>query len=864
MPIGIQRLNAGNSHPNDRVIFIKPLPGPDEKTALDFLNRIAAICAPIMRTSHLSVMSLEEFEPNREFVGRNFNAGEVIQLVLKAPGTNRWLPFRYVQMVMMHELAHCNQMNHSRAFWAVRNKYAEELRGLWDKSYTGDGFWGRGQRLYDGQYSMDAMPASDYMPENLCGGTYRSSRGRKRKRGDSEQTKLSYAERKQRRLAKKFGKDWETAGRVLGEDEVLRYGLEKGKRVQGNPRVAKSKRGRELRAAAALARFDKANYDKQREEALDRSDQDDLSGSSDDSDTEPVDIKQEAVDSDGSRLLDAKGRGMVKICGDEDSAGQEAQQEMRELGTIGGYLTKSTPKINKEPQDEQASTTEEEDEAEGFPIRSLTEPSNKLHGSKSKRRVQPTASSLHPGPQNGDSTTEDEDEEVGKKVSAHSTAKAAPSEIGKGLTLPSPPKSPHRSSRTLKLRPPPKPSAIPDTEQPIESTHPSSESFSGRSSMAQSNIVSVSQDLPGEHRALRLHSLDTDLAVEKIATPQPINGSVVVRVLSAPVISYMGDVYSGKRRYPFPMPLTVGTNAIARVAAVGKDATRLKPGQLVHVDCFIKSRDNPSEAFLHGLYQGDTEGSMRLMRDAWRDSTYAEYCNVPLENCELLDEECLVQGKTKRKLQYSFDDLCCFPTLLVPYGGLRDINLQSGETVVISPATGQFGGAAVIVALAMGARVIAMGRNPDRLKQLAAMSDQVDVVPISNDVEKDLSALRAFGTIDAFFDISPTVAAKSSHIKSAIKSLRKGGRVSLMGGFFEDIEIPFRHVMHQDITIKGKWMYNRSDIVGMIKLVETGNLRLGEKSGFRICGKFALEDWKKAFESAASHAGPGELTIFNP
>lgn len=47
-------------------------------------------------------MSLEEYEPNREFVGRNFNAGEVIQLVLKSL-SGRWLPFEYVQMVMMHE-----------------------------------------------------------------------------------------------------------------------------------------------------------------------------------------------------------------------------------------------------------------------------------------------------------------------------------------------------------------------------------------------------------------------------------------------------------------------------------------------------------------------------------------------------------------------------------------------------------------------------------------------------------------------------------------------------------------------------------------------------------------------------------------
>jgi hypothetical protein len=58
---------------------------------------------PVMREHHVSVMSLEEYEPNREFVGRNFNAGEIIQLVLKSPSTGRWLPFNYVQMVMMHE-----------------------------------------------------------------------------------------------------------------------------------------------------------------------------------------------------------------------------------------------------------------------------------------------------------------------------------------------------------------------------------------------------------------------------------------------------------------------------------------------------------------------------------------------------------------------------------------------------------------------------------------------------------------------------------------------------------------------------------------------------------------------------------------
>ena len=167
-------------------VFIKPLPGPTAAFAQDFLERIAAICHPIMKANHLAIMSLEEYEPNPEFVGRNFNAGEVIQLVLRAPRTGHWLGFRSVQMVMMHELAHCKQMNHSGAFWAVRNQFADELRKLWAQNYTGDGFWGRGQTLLSGQYEPVSGMSRETVPKCLCGGTFRSWVGRKRKRKENE------------------------------------------------------------------------------------------------------------------------------------------------------------------------------------------------------------------------------------------------------------------------------------------------------------------------------------------------------------------------------------------------------------------------------------------------------------------------------------------------------------------------------------------------------------------------------------------------------------------------------------------------------------------------------------------------------
>jgi hypothetical protein len=331
MPLGITRLNERTQRPNPLINFIK---APDP-TSLDFLNRIAAQCYPVMKQHHISVMSLEEFPANNEFLGRNFNAGEVIQLVLKDK-QGRWLGFKFVQMVMMHELAHCKQMNHSKFFWQVRNGFAGEMEGLWAKKYVGEGMWGRGKDLVTGAFVQERELAQGDVPEHLCGGTYRR-KAKKRKRGGQPQTgdqgeekpKLTYAERQQKRIAKKFGVHGE--GAALGDDEMVRGALESasGKRHAGKPRVANSKRGRELRAQAALARFGAAKTEHVKEEPEIKS--------------EPF-IKQEPEDSEtDSDWDDAEFGGhqsggetdMIKVCGDEGEDEDGAHNEMDDLRKMG-------------------------------------------------------------------------------------------------------------------------------------------------------------------------------------------------------------------------------------------------------------------------------------------------------------------------------------------------------------------------------------------------------------------------------------------------------------------------------------------------------------------------------------------------
>lgn len=318
MAFGLTRLNERHQRPNALINFIKPLKGTNhEDLSQDFLERIAAIVYPVMRAHTITVMSLEEFPPNREFVGRNFNAGESIQLVLKSHSTGQWLSFRSVQMVMMHELAHCKQMNHSRAFWAVRNTYADHLRVLWDQSYLGEGVWGRGQTLVSGRFENDSLPdAAGHGVESLCGGAYRGQKaGNKRKR-------LTYAQRRDRRIEKKFGKHG--AGNELGEDYDVKAVLEKGRRTAAKPKVAGSKRGRELRAAAALARFDQSTSDTpgppSEVETESEDEYDDMDG--------PV-----LLDDKGKKVKDAQGNNLVRICEAEDllDDDENVRREMDEL-----------------------------------------------------------------------------------------------------------------------------------------------------------------------------------------------------------------------------------------------------------------------------------------------------------------------------------------------------------------------------------------------------------------------------------------------------------------------------------------------------------------------------------------------------
>ncbi|KAF5594977.1 alcohol dehydrogenase [Fusarium pseudocircinatum] len=376
-------------------------------------------------------------------------------------------------------------------------------------------------------------------------------------------------------------------------------------------------------------------------------------------------------------------------------------------------------------------------------------------------------------------------------------------------------------------------------------------------------MATSSTTLPKTHRALILHSTRDpyDISVVTQDTPQACPGSAVIRVLSAGVLTYADRVYSGHKPYPYPEPFVIGSSAIGRVAAVGPDATSLNPGQLVFFDSFIQGRDNPNALILHGLSGGFGSASNKLMEGEWRDGTYADYAKVPLENCFPLDESRLTGNLTEGGLGYSMEDLAYLWTISVPFGGLQDIAVRAGEKVIISPAAGTFGSAAVLVALAMGAQVIAVGRNQETLDKVKVLNpERVRTVLNTGNTENDVQELTKDGPADAFFDISPGKAINSTHFKSCIMSLRRGGRVSLMGAH-QELRLPAMFIVINDITVKGKWMYTKDDMRNMIKLVEAGYLKL---DAVQTVGNFPMEKFAEAFEEAARISSPLSQVLISP
>jgi alcohol dehydrogenase len=164
---------------------------------------------------------------------------------------------------------------------------------------------------------------------------------------------------------------------------------------------------------------------------------------------------------------------------------------------------------------------------------------------------------------------------------------------------------------------------------------------------------------------------------------------------------------------------------------------------------------------------------------------------------------------------------------VIPYGGLVRGRLRAGETLIVNGATGSYGTAAVLLALAMGAgRVVAVGRNAQALEAVArAAGPRVTTVTLTHDVPRDASALRtsAGGGAQMAFDMVGQAKDPQATL-AALHALRRGGRLVLMGSMVPDLPVPYTTLMLNSWEIIGQFMYPPGAYRQVLDLLRSGLL----------------------------------------
>lgn len=189
---------------------------------------------------------------------------------------------------------------------------------------------------------------------------------------------------------------------------------------------------------------------------------------------------------------------------------------------------------------------------------------------------------------------------------------------------------------------------------------------------------------------------------------------------------------------------------------------------------------------------------------------------------------------------------------MVPYGGLLRVGVQAGEVVAINGASGFYGSAGVLVALAMGAsRVLVVGRDAKVLGEVAhAAGDRAVPVVLRGDAS-DTTTLRkaAGGAVDAALDM--VGASSSASTGAVLRSLRRGGRLAIMGSCPEPLSIGFGEMLANDWLIVGQFMYPKDAPGRLVRLVTSSQLHLNAIKP----RAYALADLPQAMEDARTMRG---------
>ena len=286
-------------------------------------------------------------------------------------------------------------------------------------------------------------------------------------------------------------------------------------------------------------------------------------------------------------------------------------------------------------------------------------------------------------------------------------------------------------------------------------------------------------------RALLLSEYKT-LSVVDMPTPEIGDDDVLVRVRACGICGSDIHGYDGStgRRIP---PLVMGHEAAGVIERVGRGVHGFEPGERVSFDSTVSCGTCPfcrrgqinlcDNRTVLGVSCGDYR----------RHGAFAEYVAVPSRILYKLPDS------------LPFERAALIESVSIAVHAVSRHVPQPDDTVVVVGA-GMIGLLVIQVLKAKGPKdIVAVDVDPRKL----ALAQRMGATRTLNPKDNDMQAAVRDVTGGRGADVSFEVVGHGDTVLSAIRSLRKGGTVVLVGNLSPTVELPLQEVVSRELSVLG-------------------------------------------------------------
>jgi NADPH:quinone reductase-like Zn-dependent oxidoreductase len=257
--------------------------------------------------------------------------------------------------------------------------------------------------------------------------------------------------------------------------------------------------------------------------------------------------------------------------------------------------------------------------------------------------------------------------------------------------------------------------------------------------------------------AVRIHRFGTDaLRVEDVPEPVPERGQVLLRVRACSLNFRDWLILRGEYNPSYPLPLTLGSDAVGEVVAFGPDTD---PGGL-------SLGDRVCPLLAQGWFDGDP-----------RRSTLRHTLGGPLAG--VFAELVVARVDSVVRIPEAIDDLqaACLPcAALTAYSALRVLDRVGPGHSLLTLGSGGVSVSAIAIGRAVGARVIATTRRPEKEARLLELGAETVVSSSAPGWGKRVRELAGGEGVDHVIEVGG-----AGTLDESLAAVRPGGTISLIG-----------------------------------------------------------------------------------